>query len=497
MNPRRTWMRWWWLGIPLVVGMVIGGRLTREGGWRPPLLAQEPARPDNQTRSPLNRPGIIVATDYHSLQEAIDAAKKANDSEVYIPAGTYVVQEPLNLALPKGYGGWLKITGAGPMNTKIVGKTHGKPVIDATGASTITMSELAIWAVGLAPAEKPNIGILLARRPDSTSSQEHRFTNVNLIGDFTLANVYNCTSEGDRFTGCRFSNDAPGSYNVMWTAENLAQVQSPYLGPIKSTESNVDFRFTGCLFYSKGGKGSSNIYVAGLANDLTVRDSCLIPSPQGYAVLLGTNSQGVPVNNALFESIRVEGEEAAAIFHVQGRAQNVTIRNSSIYFGEGPVLDSAEKDSLYQLRMSENVLNSMRGPRTVIQVGMLLNSVIDATDIHYQTRAGKKIFPGPPLAVQCTRSNGNYFRVQKRSEVQIGTSTADIIEAINDGPANNVARRYLGNFTSGTVLNLQPINTALIRDALRGDVALDNGTNTATRRMGFAVFDGNRWIYSN
>ena len=48
-----------------------------------------------------------------------------------------------------------------------------------------------------------------------------------------------------------------------------------------------------------------------------------------------------------------------------------------------------------------------------------------------------------------------------------------------------------------TLLNLIPGDVTKIAHPERGDIALDDGTNTTSGKPGLAVFDGDEWVFMN
>ena len=87
------------------------------------------------------------------------------------------------------------------------------------------------------------------------------------------------------------------------------------------------------------------------------------------------------------------------------------------------------------------------------------------------------------------------IEVARRELLDFATLEATEIDALDE---DGVRRRYLGSSAAaGTVLNLTPVNTAGIKQAKCGDIAVDDGTNTASGNPGLAVFDGKTWQYMN
>lgn len=453
----------------------------------------------------------IIASDYPNLQAAVNALPNRT-GEVYLPAGTYVLEKTLNLSYPGGYKGGIKLAGAGRM-TKIIAKTKGQPAIDLTGASHCIIQDLNIEAEPNSQVrikDAPNIGLLLARNADGGSAQEHRFSNVIINGYFTLANVYNITSELDRFIGCIFINKAPGSHNIIWSSDNFANVRSPFQGDIRTLFSNTELRIIGCSFYNWGdGKNGSNIHMRGFTMDTTVRDCYMHPPTAGYAVWLGPSSKGGPVESTLFEGIRIEGENCKDIFRMERHHSGITISDCSIVYGEGTALNA---DNVSYLTFQNNYVWNVRGWKTAMHAAFLNKSRIADNIFKFANWNGKNPQQGEPTVIRGTRSSGNYIQVTDRREVDFKSISGTIIDALDDEgkesrdlgskikgvlKGSGTRRQYLGNFTSGVALNMTPVNTAKLKGMIPGDIALDDGTNTKSGELGLAVYDGEKWVPMN
>jgi len=438
------------------------------------------------------KPPRVIATDYPDLQAAVDALPDRM-GEVYLPAGNYVLTKTLNLSYPKGgYRGGIKLIGAG-LTTRIIARTQGKPAIDLTGANHCVMQDLVISAEPhrVKPADRPNVGLLLARNTDGGAAQEHRFTNVNIIGHFSIANVYNITSELVRFVGCMFINKAPGGHNLVWSSDNFAKIKSPYRGKIRTLYSNTELRIIGCTFYNWNDKGGSNLHMRGFTMDTTVRDCYMNPPKDGYAIYLGMSSKGGPVRDAEFVSIRVEGERAKDIIRIEGRAENVTIRNCALLYGEGTALNA---DAVTNLSFENNDVWNIRGWKTALRVGRLTNSRLVGNLFTFQNWGGKNPQKGPAMVIRGERAVGSHIQAPKREMVDYRTIAGTVIDALQDG---GTRRQYLGGTTSAVTLNLTPVDTAKLKNPKRGDLALDDGTHTASGKPGLAVHDGKTWVYMN
>jgi hypothetical protein len=436
------------------------------------------------------RPGRVIATDYPNLQAAVNALPDRT-GEVYLPPGEYVLEKTLDLSYPPGgYQGGIKLVGAG-RRSRIIGKTRGQPVIDLTGANHCLIQDLNIEYEEGNPEVAPNVGLLLARNPDGGSAQEHRFTNVNLIGYFSVANVYNITSELDRFIGCIFINKAPGGHNLVWSSDNFAHVESPSRGRIRTLYSNTELRVIGCSFYNwGGGEGGSNVHLRGFTMDATVRDCYMNPPQGGHAVYLGMSSQGGPVRDAEFTNLRIEGENATDVFRIEGRAENVAIRHCCLIYGEGRALNA---DAVSYLAFEHNDVWNVRGWKTAIRAESLSESRIVSNLFTFDNWEGKNPQAGPEVVITGTHSARNLLQVPDRRMVVYQNLEGTVIDAPGE---EGTHRLYLGEYASGVTLNLTPVNTAALKGPKKGDLALDDGTNTASKKPGLAVFDGAAWQYA-
>ncbi len=457
-----------------------------------------------------SKPARIIASDYPNLQAAVDALPDRT-GEVYLPAGTYLLDKTLNLSYPQGgYKGGIKLVGAGRM-TKIIARTKGMPAIDLTGANHCIIRDLNIEAEpgsNVKIKDAPNIGLLLARNKHGGSAQEHRFTNIIINGYFTLANVYNVTSELDRFIGCIFINKAPGAHNLIWSSDNFANIKSPFQGDIRTHFSNTELRIAGCSFYNWGdGKNGSNIYVRGFTMDTSVRDCYMHPPRSGYAVWLGPSSKGGPVESMLIDSIRIEGENSKDIFRLERSHSRITISNCSVIYGEGMALNA---DHVNYLTFKNNHVLNVRGWKTAMQAESLENSHIGDNIFKFKNWGGKNPQQGQAKVISGIRSSGNYIQVTDRREADFKSMNRTIIDALDDGKtpslggkiasimgSTGIRRQYMGNFMSGVTLNMTPVNTATLKGMILGDIALDDGTNTQSGKLGLAVYDGEKWVPMN
>ncbi|WP_375290417.1 glycosyl hydrolase family 28-related protein [Qipengyuania sp.] len=186
----------------------------------------------------------------------------AKSCTLIFPPGVYRVTNSLWFGIDSGTPGWNasaiveNVIGYGAI---IKGETNGKPVLDLSGAFGMKIDGLTIYGGGTAT---PNVGILLARSgtlvPDNPSAGLHRFTNINVHGDFTIACIYNYASEINIFTACYFYQNS-GLYVYFGTNNNARHAVTSQFCTIATSEQSAygDF-FSNTTFKNSTGNTTPN-----------------------------------------------------------------------------------------------------------------------------------------------------------------------------------------------------------------------------------------------
>lgn len=210
---------------------------------------------------------IQVAIDYYKTM----VSKQANGIGVTIPyfvkksglvfpPGLYKTTAPLwfgdNTASVNNVTSVVEyVYGAGAV---IVGSTTGAPVIDMSGSFGTRWEGLTIFG---SATNSPNVGILLSRvgtAVNNESAGAHRFTNVNVHGDFTLACIYNYASEINFWGSCYFFQNS--GLSVYYATNNNARRAVTSLHAIIDTSvqsAYADF-FNLCIFKSSTANATAN-----------------------------------------------------------------------------------------------------------------------------------------------------------------------------------------------------------------------------------------------
>lgn len=481
---------------------------------QPSIVAAEepPAPPATQPAAgpvtPANRP-FRVATDFPSIQAAIDSLPDTGGT-VYIPEGRYVLDKALDFTrrnyhvllreeekkngIRSRTNQYVHLMGAGN-GTILEGRMKEGPVIDMTDSSFCSISQLQIQS------RTAQCGILLARphpknrKNTLLSCGWHTFYSVNINGSYSVAAVYNQASEVDRWYGCQFGNTHPDAYVFVFSYRNFAGIVSPYAGELCEIGSNADQRLNGCLITQHCGppadkenpKGAT-IYVQGWAEDFTLAD-CDFGVGANVKAAIWLDGERNPCKGMHLTNNRIENK-AKHLLLATGYNVLVDFTGNTCPGAGTSHIEATGKAEYWNV--SHNMLVHSATPGTpTMRFASLSRSTIDHNWCDPKPAAGQSE-PAPQIRVsgECEESE---IMVPQR-EAFDGKLARSRLIALNDA---GVRRDYLGAGDSGTVLNFTPTDTAKCEHPKKGDVALDDGTNTKNHKAGLAVFDGREWSYSN
>lgn len=465
------------------------------------VLGQPAPAPET---APALRP-FRVASDYPSIQAAIDSLPEGTGGTVYIPEGRWVLDKPLDLTRRTYYrpppeimeaggfaprtSGYLHLMGAGH-GTILEGRMKEGPVIDMVDSSYCTLSNMQIQS------QTAQCGILLGRPHQKNrggilvSSGWHTFYNLWINGSYSVACVYNQASEVDRWYGCTFMNSHPDAYCFVFTYRNFAGIVSPYAGEMVEIGSNADQRLHGCLFMqhppAKENPEGACIYIQGWAEDFALTDCDF--GVGGVKALLWLDGTRSPVKEVHLMNNRFENS-ATYLLLATGRSIHTQFVGNTCYGAKQNLVRAESADSWV---ISDNQLINYEGKDLPALVfGSLINSSVTRNWIIISESEEKK--GQTPLMVVEGGCVGCDLTLARRADFQ-GTLTRSRLTALDE---EGVRREYLGSAAGSLLLNLPPVDTSKIASPKRGDVALDDGTNTQSGKPGLAVYDGERWQYMN
>ena len=144
---------------------------------------------------------------------------------------------------------------------------------------------------------------------------------------------------------------------------------------------------------------------------------------------MGMSRWGGPVQNAVFDGIRVEGTAASDLFRVKGRVERLTIRNCSLYFGSGT---AANFDDATNVDIEDNHFFSVGGSKKVIKVAHMYNSRVVNNMYTFQNWSTNPTQPGPQTYLQGDRCTYSDIQVQNRQQVDVPDLAGTWIDAANN-----------------------------------------------------------------
>lgn len=235
-----------------------------------------------------------------AFQAAINQCKIGAGVDVIVGStGPYLIDAALDLTTPSGTGATrYAVTMRGVRNVQAV--TNNSPyfgtillkhtgiAFDNTGATGVNFENLSI---GTDPTTYPKIGFLLARNADASSAPDVRFRNVEVLGNFHIAPLYNYGIEDDEYYGCQFwnfaqdtqngANNNTGSRACIFTGTNYLYGITSTFTTILGSGSNhsiscQDHKFFGGTYYSnRGSPNLSSVVITGTAGQFSCTSAAL------------------------------------------------------------------------------------------------------------------------------------------------------------------------------------------------------------------------------
>ena len=464
------------------------------------------------------KPDRIIASDYKTLQDAVDAAKELGVYHIYIPSGVYYLDKTLNLTglnwaplYDETPGGKVTVPhfrtmtfeGAGS-TTIIVANTGDTPAIDLTACQPhmIMRNFVLQTPYNTEDPKDPHfekgssVGILAARSKKGASSGGHHFENIRFSGMFSTACMLSWDSEGNSYIHCRFYNIAGDAF--IFTNFNREGVKSPYMengdssnvlayfyGTSFGTEGDgaVGLRITGASdvylhggFFHTGGKAFAAVYLDGTSHvrNFVMRDVRmeLLGGHGLYAVgaVKDVLIQGGEwcVMNA--ECIRHEehipskaGPHRFVAFpESSGKAQNWVAQNVSFSrsFEEDPnlALDKASIKGLPSVRFES------------LQDSRFVNNSFYVR----RKKAGDDWKAGPdnetPNIVVEKYSRRNFFEAASREAVDLrGDAKSNTIVALCDGAEDKVPALWMGGYSDSRSWGQKYYDEGTLRTYIKPD----------------------------
>lgn len=234
--------------------------------------------------------------------------------------GAYAVDEPINLTRLQALNAVIEGDGSA-----ILGRCAGQPVVDALGSRWLTIRDLTV--VGDKSA-MPKLGMQIGRLADGRVADSHQFSNVKLVGHYSLTCLLNLASETVGFDHlfCWNGRADPESYCVIQDGLNHFRTVSKFVpnqgnGPERDFSFNEN-EFVNCDFRHSG--GGIPVWLGDTSRHRFYR--CYAASTGGASFVLycGPNS-----HTMLDIDCHCEGRGLRNVFLVTGQSQHAVMRGFS------------------------------------------------------------------------------------------------------------------------------------------------------------------------
>lgn len=295
---------------------------------------------------------------------------------LHFPTGFYRCDGGLWLGVDRSSGARLdagvKHVTAAPGAT-IVSRNKDGIAVDLSGILGFSCERLTIWGHR---TETPMIGLFLARsgpgRPPR-SAGEHWFRNVRVIGNFTLASVYNYASEINRWTDCELRNRHQGAECVFYATFDNGTHRVTSANTTTQTDagqSNFSPTFVNCRFhFDVPGNGTNALFLAESTAGGPKFIACYFDllqrvdaSPPIIRERSGASVNGAPARSSgiVLRDCVIE-HDYDSVLTVEGACRGVTIRGCSM----GGPPDTADVVVASGATLSEADIQSHRGDNPV------------------------------------------------------------------------------------------------------------------------------------
>ena len=202
---------------------------------------------------------------------------------VVFPPGVYVVYSSINLTNLRGIN--TKISGAGSV---ILGRCKGVPILDALGARWLSIEDMTLIGDDLLT---PSIGIQMGVVARDVVADDHRLSNVKILGSFSAACLYNRGSETCGFDHLLLWNRSENSFCLIQDGLNHFDARSQFVAAKMAVDCDLSFNeneFINCDFRHQG-KGAP-VWLGDTARHIFIRCYAATDSNAAFVIHCGQNS---------------------------------------------------------------------------------------------------------------------------------------------------------------------------------------------------------------
>jgi len=525
------------MSLKAVVSLLLTATLWM--GHATPGTAQgSAAKPGAEKRS---RPDLRVAYswDYPGLQEAVNAL--TNGGTLYVAGGNYTLTKPLDVTgrrcnapdQENPYSrAFITISGMGMDETILNAAFTNGPVIDLTGSCLCKIENMSL---------NGDVGIMACRLKNGWPSFGHEFRNLLISAKKCC--LYLPQAEECQVFYCRLQAMAPGGIGLFFASHNSLGIPSrhPAQRNWHALGSTTALRVFGSTVYAV--KDGFGVWIEGCsATDASFIGLYMAggydPDQTAKAMFM-LDGRKACVANVHMQDIRQEGGQYTVLY--TGTARHITLQGG--YYGFNRQLVSWLKPGVVN---GHNVLTNAYGEVIPdLPVPVLTDDQKPGEDqptvaqdwtifadtwvyggcpasyehkdaegytvlasfnklIESNIRLSGAIYgdswqaPDPDAGLRYLlveeESRGNVIQVPRGDMVKFnGKVAATSLLAFDD---RGLQRQYVGAGGSIGLVNLTPTKVSAIRNPVKGDVAIDDGSSSPTHAPALAFYDGNRWIYT-
>lgn len=269
--------------------------------------------------------GDGMKDDATAINEALDAVRAHHAKagrypigcRIVLPAGVYVIDSPLNFTNLRAVN--TLIDGCGSV---LVGRCAGQPVIDALGARWLTMRDLTILGDS---AAVPSVGLQIGLTSAHIVADDHRFENVKILGNFTLACLYNRSAETTGFDHVLLWNGQRGSFCLIQDGMNHFDVTSAFVLVDIPRDTELSFNeniFINCDF--RHDVEGTPVWLGDTSRHAFIRCYSATKKGPSFIVYCGSNS-----HTMLDIDCHCETSSLEDIFHFSAKGNVLRIRGFS------------------------------------------------------------------------------------------------------------------------------------------------------------------------
>jgi hypothetical protein len=288
---------------------------------------------------------------------------------IELPSGTLKQTVSVNLTNIKNQA----IEIAGSARATLINAQLSGVAFDCTGSQFLQLRNFTISGNG---STTPSVALLFARNSTHDSAGRNHLYNVETMGNFKVAALYNYASEEFRAYDCYFVNNEVGAPVVVLTSHNVSRVSSAYAQIDSGPQSTLEIHFVGGAINQYATSGNTDSLLISGAGAVSFSNFFFVNNARAFVHIDAASYSAV---NLDFRNLTFDGNKTASYgFLVSGskeiaylKVDNVLdygIKSSDrggrmLFAGNGTSLSNLTMDGLYSpsgLQVETNSVNYSR-----------------------------------------------------------------------------------------------------------------------------------------